>query len=670
MSTSTVLPTARPLYPLPFVVASWLGYPLDRIVAGLRAGTIAPPLGAPDGWLPAGYADAGEDSNDDAGDAEGDDTADDPQDDPDEAGADDGPFPNDGGGSASSGGDVDLPGDAGDPTPPASSHDAYRELVRAIDPSLDDSTFDAWWSASGADDPSRGGALGSFLWRNLVGGEPPASGAGPGSSADAVLAQSIARRSPHGTFVSFAGMGSEAIADLARADSGALAALAALDDHALVGLSGGPPRPGRFDAATGERLATDAWIDDRARYLAWTIAQRDGADLASVDGAGWRFVDRSAPAPGAVDVGGPDGEWNQVVFARDDGDRVDGGAAVDRLHGGAGDDTLRGAGGDDFIEGGRGSDRLVGGVGNDRLDGGSGDDDLAGGRGDDDLAGGGGDDLLEGGRGSDRLVGGDGHDVYDFSAGDGDDLIVDSDGDGEIRVDGATLVGDADDVGGDGGAGDADYSVIDDGTGGRTLVIRLGGDGEERRGGEIRVRDWRDGDLGIRLSAGTLGAGEAAAADPVDAEEASGSGEAAAAPALRPRSRDDDWSRERGNESGWGVADVAPPDAVGPTGRGDGSGDDGSGDDGADAGSPIEFGDWERAFSRRASPGGPMPTSAPDLDASALTPADVVAALSAPSGDEVDEIEFGAPSFTVASISDAAYAPGLAPPDVQPRVPA
>ena len=657
MPTSTVLPTARPMYPLPFVVASWLGYSLDHIVAGLRAGTIAPPLGAPEGWLPAEYA--GDDVDDDAGDdSEGDDTtdaaADGPQDDPDGSGADDGPFPDEGGEPTSSGGDVDLPDDAGDPTPPGSSRDAYRELVRAIDSSLDDSGFDAWWTAAGADDSARERALDSFLWRNLIGGEPTTPDGGPGSTAHSELALAIAQRSPHGTFVSFAGMGSEAIADLARADAGALAALAALDDHALVGLSGGPSRPGRFDAATGERLATDAWIDDRARYLAWTISQRDGADLASVGGAAWRFVDRSATAPGVVEVGATDGDWNQVVFARDDGDRVVGGAAVDRIHGGAGDDTLRGAGGDDLIDGGRGADRLVGGIGNDRLDGGGGDDDLAGGRGD---------DWLEGGRGTDRLDGGDGHDVYDFSAGDGDDLIVDSDGDGEIRVDGAALDGDADERSG-GGADVAGYSVIDDGTGGRTLVIRVGGDGEGRRSGEIRVRDWHDGDLGVHLSARTLGAGGAVAVDPVDAEEASGSGEDATA-ALRPLSRGDGRVREQGNESGWGVADDAPAAGVEPTGRGETTG----GED-ADAGPALEFADWERAFSRRASPGGSSPTAAPDIDASALTPADVVAALSAPSDDEVDDIELGAPPVSVVSTSDPAYPPGLAPPDVQPRIPA
>ena len=38
-------PTAEtPVPPMPFVVASWLGYSLERLVAGLQRGSIAPPI--------------------------------------------------------------------------------------------------------------------------------------------------------------------------------------------------------------------------------------------------------------------------------------------------------------------------------------------------------------------------------------------------------------------------------------------------------------------------------------------------------------------------------------------------------------------------------------------------------------------------------------------------
>lgn len=58
--------TAPAMYPLPYVVASWLGYPMERIVDGLRAGTIAPPVGSPAGWMPPGYEDAAPDADGDA----------------------------------------------------------------------------------------------------------------------------------------------------------------------------------------------------------------------------------------------------------------------------------------------------------------------------------------------------------------------------------------------------------------------------------------------------------------------------------------------------------------------------------------------------------------------------------------------------------------------------
>jgi VCBS repeat-containing protein len=58
---------------------------------------------------------------------------------------------------------------------------------------------------------------------------------------------------------------------------------------------------------------------------------------------------------------------------------------------------------------------------------------------DDLLYGGGGDDVLDGGAGADRLVGGAGKDTYTFAGAFGKDLLVDSDGQGLIKIDDQTL---------------------------------------------------------------------------------------------------------------------------------------------------------------------------------------------------------------------------------------
>src|SRR6185436_12200561 len=69
MATPTVENPADDLAvpPMPYVVASWLGFSLEHIVAGLRRGSIAPPEGAPPDWLPPG-ADALGDVTDDGDD--------------------------------------------------------------------------------------------------------------------------------------------------------------------------------------------------------------------------------------------------------------------------------------------------------------------------------------------------------------------------------------------------------------------------------------------------------------------------------------------------------------------------------------------------------------------------------------------------------------------------
>ena len=396
---------------MPFVVASWLGLSVERVVAGLASGSILPPDGAPPGWRPPG--------------AMAETIAATPA-------PDDGPAPANGTGGEPP---VGLPPDTG-PEAPVDLRAGYLELARQIDASLDEATFDALWRSGGDDDAARAARVGDLLWRTVSGAPAPD---GPDLGA---LGAEIAHRATRGTLVSLAAPGSAALADAARADPAVLGALAALDGHAFVGVSNGAPAaPARFDASSGEALVSDAWIDDRARFVAWRQALSDDAEAGQDVGAAWRFVDRTQGDAATIVVGPAEGEPNQVVFARDDGDDIDGGATVDRLHGGRGDDTMSGAAGDDLVEGGLGDDLLSGDAGGDRVDGGAGDDRLAGGEGNDALDGGTGDDALDGGRGDDRLAGGEGHDVYSFARGDGIDVVVDTDADGEILLDGERLTG-------------------------------------------------------------------------------------------------------------------------------------------------------------------------------------------------------------------------------------
>ncbi|WGT66629.1 putative Ig domain-containing protein [Variovorax paradoxus] len=133
---------------------------------------------------------------------------------------------------------------------------------------------------------------------------------------------------------------------------------------------------------------------------------------------------------------------------------------------------------------------------------------LFGGAGNDQLTGGSRNDYLAGGVNDDRLSGGIGNDTYVFQPGDGKDIVLDSDGLGEIVVGGTTLVG--------GGA--AEYKLVGNkqvwtvgsgateviytlDAGGRTLVITgalLGA------GSQITVNNFDPsravGYLGIRLS--------------------------------------------------------------------------------------------------------------------------------------------------------------------------
>ncbi len=83
--------------------------------------------------------------------------------------------------------------------------------------------------------------------------------------------------------------------------------------------------------------------------------------------------------------------------------RLTGTRAGDRLLGLGGNDILNGLGGADCLFGGAGNDRLNGGAGRDRLNGGAGRDRMSGGTGNDSLSGGSGRNRYSGGSGNDRI---------------------------------------------------------------------------------------------------------------------------------------------------------------------------------------------------------------------------------------------------------------------------
>ncbi len=137
--------------------------------------------------------------------------------------------------------------------------------------------------------------------------------------------------------------------------------------------------------------------------------------------------------------------------------------------------SLAGMGGDDTIHGGGGDDTLTGGADNDKLFGDGGADTLLG----DD-----GRDYLAGGENADILLGGSGHDTYSSDA---QDTIIDSDGTGQVFLDGQLMTG------GKRKEGDPENEYRN----GNTLYV-LNGTSLLINGG-LQIHEFSNGDLGISL---------------------------------------------------------------------------------------------------------------------------------------------------------------------------
>ena len=175
-----------------------------------------------------------------------------------------------------------------------------------------------------------------------------------------------------------------------------------------------------YNPSTGQGELTQTWLADRATLLQGLVALNSAdksydiplpgnvnANYTYTDIASNQVIKFRGTASNAAAQ-----QSQQVMFGNEPDNTLVGSDAVaaglgDRLYGGAGNDTLSGLGGADYLEGNSGND------------------------------------TLDGGAGNDVLLGGAGNDTYQFKGSYGKDTILDSDGQGSIQIDGATLNGGA-----------------------------------------------------------------------------------------------------------------------------------------------------------------------------------------------------------------------------------
>jgi Ca2+-binding RTX toxin-like protein len=255
----------------------------------------------------------------------------------------------------------------------------------------------------------------------------------------------------------------ETLIRLARENIAYRYALERLNPFAILGANYAPFNT--FNAldlrpAAGGPGMSDRYIEDRARFLfarlrANTADRFAATALDGVNAGTIRFEDvdtqhlyvnvnaaqlphfRELRTPPRIDQRLATVFHDRYTFGSEFNDAgaiaIMGGSGADHLYGRGGDDTIDGGSGADVIEGNDGIDRIAGGAGADYLEGNDGNDVLVGGAGADILEGGADDDHLDGGGATDILRGGAGYDSYVFGPDrGGDDLIVDSDGVGEI----------------------------------------------------------------------------------------------------------------------------------------------------------------------------------------------------------------------------------------------
>ena len=278
--------------PRPFAVASWLGMTPAEILAGLADGSIAPPPGAASDWRPPGLVQPQDSTA----------LAELPS-----AVTSDGSIPSSG----------HSPVTATPPVETISAPDRaqVQGWFQALDSKFTAALFDGIWSRAGESDPARAQNLTGYLARTLLGttslavdgGSAAVTSASSTSTTDAnapagivaALSAFTADPSHKAHIVDLAGMDGAHLARLARTDVGYRYALAQLDSVAITGnraLFAAANTDGaldRFDPDSGEVQLSDAWLGDRAKFLAWKMAGDAGNDLTISGSQSWTFIDRT-----------------------------------------------------------------------------------------------------------------------------------------------------------------------------------------------------------------------------------------------------------------------------------------------------------------------------------------------------------------------------------------
>lgn len=405
-------------------------------------------------------------------------------------------------------------------TPPTLSATVMSGLFAKIDATFSRTSLSDLYRVSGADETSASFALFNMLRKIVLGDTSTLATTGEGAAAAQQaaldkLSAALDTGAFSGRLVSLVGQTGQQVAVLAGSSIGVRYSLANFVPFAITGATEAYARHNqdgsltRFDPATGAQLISNEWLGDRSQLFAARLASGSASVISITGNQSWVIEDRTQRNSDGTTVrtqlnaDGANRPTGRVTFGQDDtaGEIVAGGTGNDRLYGGGGDDNIRGGAGDDYIEGGSGNDWIQGGIGNDTLLGGTGDDEIEGGMGNDIIRGGAGDDVITGGKGDDRLDGGDGFDTYVIDANDGNDVIMDSDGLGQILYEGAALTGVT--------AAKNGVYASDDGK----LTYSFAGDIEEggvltitTEKGRIKIRDFHNGMLGIKLGDGSAGA--------------------------------------------------------------------------------------------------------------------------------------------------------------------
>jgi len=249
------------------------------------------------------------------------------------------------------------------------------------------------------------------------------------------------------------------------------------------------------DRNNGKANFSDRWYEDRASMLRAQISRNTYDTESDTHTNNNPYTIYFHDEASNTDVKSeanihPAYENSDISFGDDLNNSLTGTFFNDRLYGGLGNDTLKGMEGHDYIEGGGGDDLIYGGDGSDQLYGNTGDDQLVG----------------EGG--NDILMGGQGNDTYIFTGQFGRDIIKDSDGNGSIVINGATLsqlTQSAKDsiVYYDNIDNPTKKAIVIDEGNTKSLIISTvtkSGNKIIDSGNSVTIKNWSDGSLGINLN--------------------------------------------------------------------------------------------------------------------------------------------------------------------------